>query len=358
MRKLAAAVYLASFGLFASAATLEVEDGVLMGAGGVDVNGILYDVRFENGSCIELYSGCDEATDFAFQTLEDANLASSALFSQVLIGIFDHEYWRSNSCFVTGSNCYHLTPYGVDNTSPNTKGLWSIADNHAEENRDWVTQGDDWTFVDYSNYDGFTFAVWTLSDVPHVSINAPGGDIQECSERGGATVELVASTRVAAGDRVVRVDWTVNDIWVANGINVDVFIPLGQNSIEATLLTANADTYTDHKELVIEDSLPPLISSAFIDPKSGAELSQARSNQELLATFQASDICDPGPTISSTAGLGIQSGDILKPKASPKDGAVSVIIEGSRKSPIQMTVTSVDSSNNLAEKIVSIEVVK
>ena len=50
----------------ASAATLNVVGGQLMGASGVDVGGILYDVEFLDGTCIDLFSGCDESADFDF----------------------------------------------------------------------------------------------------------------------------------------------------------------------------------------------------------------------------------------------------------------------------------------------------
>ena len=56
---------LASLG-FASnayAATLNVVDGQLMGASNVSVDGSLYDVQFLDGSCIDLYNGCDEVSD-------------------------------------------------------------------------------------------------------------------------------------------------------------------------------------------------------------------------------------------------------------------------------------------------------
>ena len=43
-------------------------DGVLgkvVGATGVDVDGVLYDVKFDQGTCIALFSNCDDPTDFA-----------------------------------------------------------------------------------------------------------------------------------------------------------------------------------------------------------------------------------------------------------------------------------------------------
>ncbi len=65
-------IHVASFVPFvASAATLLVSGGRLMGATDVDVGGNLYDVAFvsEVGSpCVDLYTGCDSEADFDFQT--------------------------------------------------------------------------------------------------------------------------------------------------------------------------------------------------------------------------------------------------------------------------------------------------
>jgi hypothetical protein len=50
-----------------------------MGASDVLVDGSLYDVQFLDGTCIDLYDGCDEVSDFTFQTSASAVLASQAL---------------------------------------------------------------------------------------------------------------------------------------------------------------------------------------------------------------------------------------------------------------------------------------
>ena len=76
----------------ASAVTLNVSGGQLFGASGVIVDGIPYDVQFLEGTCIDLYNGC-ETSDFTFQTEEAAEAASQALIDQVLLdgpqGAFD-----------------------------------------------------------------------------------------------------------------------------------------------------------------------------------------------------------------------------------------------------------------------------
>jgi hypothetical protein len=99
----------------ASAATLNVSGGQLLGASGVDVGGTLYNVEFLDGTCIDLYNGCDAASDFTFQTSSAALSASEALLDQVFVdgaGFFDTDPGLTSGC--TGSNtCLILTPYGL-----------------------------------------------------------------------------------------------------------------------------------------------------------------------------------------------------------------------------------------------------
>ena len=62
-------------------ATVQAATPTLSGAGAtnVDVNGTLYDVSFTNGSCISLFTGCDEISDFTFQDQTAADAAKVSL---------------------------------------------------------------------------------------------------------------------------------------------------------------------------------------------------------------------------------------------------------------------------------------
>lgn len=75
----------------ASAATLIIDgNGILTGATGVNVGGALFDVEFIDGTCVSLFSGCDQNTDFALNSLGSRpDVAGQALLDQVLIGVFD-----------------------------------------------------------------------------------------------------------------------------------------------------------------------------------------------------------------------------------------------------------------------------
>ena len=102
MRTLVLAVGLVLMASGAQAVTLTVVGGQLMGASSVLVDGALYDVQFVDGTCIDLYNGCDDTSDFTFQTEASAALASQALLDQVFIdgpaGDFDSDPYLSFSC--------------------------------------------------------------------------------------------------------------------------------------------------------------------------------------------------------------------------------------------------------------------
>ncbi|MBM3395697.1 MAG: hypothetical protein FJY37_13915 [Betaproteobacteria bacterium] len=97
-----------------SSPILEVLDGVLVGAQGVNVQGIAYKVSFQDESCVVLFSGCDEPGDFPFTNGAMAEQASRSLLAQVLVdgpsGQFDSFSGTVRGCqFIDG--CWILTPY-------------------------------------------------------------------------------------------------------------------------------------------------------------------------------------------------------------------------------------------------------
>lgn len=99
----------------AGAATLNVVGGQLLGASGIDVSGVLYDVEFLDGTCISLFDGCDSLADFTFTTATAALSAATALLDQVFLdglsGNFDSDPTLTNGC-TSFSLCQAVTPHG------------------------------------------------------------------------------------------------------------------------------------------------------------------------------------------------------------------------------------------------------
>ncbi len=63
------------------AASLVVNSNTVIGASGVNVNGILYDVAIGDGTCVSLFNGCDQSADFPFASSDDTINALQALLS-------------------------------------------------------------------------------------------------------------------------------------------------------------------------------------------------------------------------------------------------------------------------------------
>ena len=86
---LALVVGIAAIGLSLATASatpvLNVVGGQLTGAQNVDVGGTPFDVTFVDGTCVALFNGCDQNTDFAFNTPAAAQAAGQALLDQVLL---------------------------------------------------------------------------------------------------------------------------------------------------------------------------------------------------------------------------------------------------------------------------------
>ncbi len=167
--------------IFSYSATLIVNNGTLMGATGVTVNGSLYDVSFQDGTCIELYNGCNDNTNFLFTNPNDLNdddllyTAMNALLDQVFIdsslGLFDQQPNLMNGCNVPGG-CNITTPLWVSEAG----GLGVIVThNWAQEHQDVVSiGGGPYNTIDFSPQPGVDFdinvyAVWSVSPIPEPS---------------------------------------------------------------------------------------------------------------------------------------------------------------------------------------------
>ena len=173
MRQIRILLAVAIFGLTnaASADPILITDaaGNLTRMNDIDVNGTLYDVVFAKGSCVDIFDGCDDLSDFLFNTTGDADAASRALNGQVFTDpILDSTPWLVAGCEDTRSlptsraDCNILTPWGFNGSSVQTETLVNstneFVDNPAAT-YNWNRESD---FSD-SNV---VWAVWIPSSVP------------------------------------------------------------------------------------------------------------------------------------------------------------------------------------------------
>ncbi|HEV8333623.1 MAG TPA: PEP-CTERM sorting domain-containing protein [Steroidobacteraceae bacterium] len=128
------------------------------------VDGVSYDVSFQDGSCIEVFSGCDSPQDFFFPVPLDALHASLALGDQVFLGDFDSNPGLINGC-TDDFLCSAWTPYTVGQFGPVDAFLYS---NVSDESSDTLSAGAEARDSSLARAPRDVWAVWSLSavDVP------------------------------------------------------------------------------------------------------------------------------------------------------------------------------------------------
>ena len=167
-----AAVFILAF-MFAGTSSANVvllvdSNGWLTGATGVVVGGDVYNVAFRDGSCIDLFGGCDDPSDFTFNTQPTARDASNALLNFVFLdgtsGNFDSDTTSIVGCFST-LGCVALTPYGISANYAN----YDAAANYIV-NEDGALSGNVLRTTNTTSNDQAVYAVWTkASSVPEPS---------------------------------------------------------------------------------------------------------------------------------------------------------------------------------------------
>ena len=153
------------------AATLNISsEGRLLGATDVTIGGTLYDVVLVDGSCISIFGGCDEVSDFLFTSESELILASEALLEFVTIdsplGNFDSDAALTNGCG-DSAFCILLTP-GIQIAEPG-KIVVGVALNNGGTNFDNVGT----TEAIIADISG-THTVWAVWS-PAVPVPLPAG---------------------------------------------------------------------------------------------------------------------------------------------------------------------------------------
>lgn len=146
-----------------AAPTLLVTGGILTGAKGVAVGGDLYDVEFKDGTCVDLFNGCDGADDFIFNSASTAGDALAALLATVFVdsglGNFDIDPSKTAGCsdfFV----CRVRMPLAVVTAGAELQAM--RLENWRNNNEDFVSGAYTVLFeLDTSLVGTSSWAVWT-----------------------------------------------------------------------------------------------------------------------------------------------------------------------------------------------------
>ena len=155
-------------------AGLILSAGQLVGATDVEVDGQLYTVTFQGGTCIDAYDGCDENADFPFATPDLNNAAAQALLDQVFVdgpdGLFDSNPSLTTNCTST-SACFAIWPTALNPSDSSFAFLFGVLNVTGEP--DPIAAPAAWPIDESININGggaLTWAIWTKK----AAVPAPG----------------------------------------------------------------------------------------------------------------------------------------------------------------------------------------
>lgn len=160
---------------YSSARALPVQKvdavGNLIGATGVVVGSESFNVEFLDGTCVELFTGCDDPTDMVFLSVAAAQKAALALLSTVLVdgplGAFDSQSGLIFGC-KRGPGCVILTPNNFGITYIQTQNAWNAFEDSGGDGLDFTTDVLIEPLKDTTAEDFVTWARWSrgISPIP------------------------------------------------------------------------------------------------------------------------------------------------------------------------------------------------
>ena len=178
--------------------------GVLTGAQNVRVGGTLYDVMFVDGTCIDVFGGCDTGSDFTFATFEDAAAAANALLGQVFVdapvGNFDGHPELTLGC-TDPSQCFAAIPTGI--TTAGGVVFGAVAYNSPAGKL--LTNFNFLTDFDTSNDAQAVWAEFTAAQpVPEPGVGGTARERSVGSTRAASTADLTPSASWSQGAALTK----------------------------------------------------------------------------------------------------------------------------------------------------------
>ncbi len=188
---------------------------------------------------------------------------------------------------------------------------------------------------------GLHLETGTVAPSASISINVSGGSKQECSVIGGSNVTISSTITVPNGDAVSSITWSIDGTIAGNGETIDIFIDLGSHIVNADITTANGLTATTVTNVVVQDTTAPVVGAAFLDNKYRTAITQISHRGRIKIQAEATDICDPEPTVEAMLGAATEDGNTIR--VSKRHGRISLEAES-----LELSVRASDASGNTA----------
>jgi len=184
----------------------------------------------------------------------------------------------------------------------------------------------------------------SATPTPQISISIDGDNVQECAATGGHNVTAVSSVGLFYGAVLDRIEWTLDGQMVTAGEDFSEFLSLGSHVVSATAFTVAGKQDTASKNITIVDTVAPEISAAFIDKRTGSEITVINKKRTSFVgvSMLAHDICDAAPSIQGMGGFMLFDGDALKIKGYQNKVKLTA-------SELEMGVKAMDASGNKSQ---------
>lgn len=153
----------------ARAVTITVTDGQLVSAWDILVDGVAYDVSFQEGTCIELFNGCDNSIDFIFDTQQTVEAASLALLNQVFLDTIEVSLDSfpnlTVGCSFTPHFCAVLTPFTSQLPFLDLRRIITVNETMEIDDRIITARTSFGPSTDTTFFADVVYAVWSTSPV-------------------------------------------------------------------------------------------------------------------------------------------------------------------------------------------------
>jgi hypothetical protein len=136
-----------------------------------------------------------------------------------------------------------------------------------------------------------------------VSLNVPGGTVQECNAIGGKEISLSASVSLKGGAELGSIDWVINGEPAGAGPSINPFLARGSHLVEVTAHTTGGHSNGAATTVQVRDTVRPDLSISFHDTRTGQQVTSVEGAgvSFIEVRLDASDVCDPQPEVMGVA---------------------------------------------------------
>ncbi|BCX48014.1 copper ABC transporter substrate-binding protein [Haloferula helveola] len=183
-----------------------------------------------------------------------------------------------------------------------------------------------------------------------IGLFVEGGLEQECNTHGGALVSL--SVKTTPEDlELISLEIAIDGDVVATGAPTQVRVPLGIHELSVRGVTADDGVVEDSVNMVITDTMPPVIEAWFEDRKTGERIETIASRKlsRVVVRVKADDLCDPNPEVDSVLGTTVADGQELRIQGGNSDVSLQT-------DTLTLKVSATDHSGNSSNLVKELKI--